>query len=99
MKKNFKAGIYEIINKINDKKYIGSSIDLENRRRAHFSELTRKIHGNAALQNSYNKHGFENFKFNILFYCNKKDSELFTLQTNRGIFHVNFLISIGSGNS
>lgn len=65
------SGVYEIVNKINKKRYIGSSIDLVGRRIKHFSGLRKNAHGNKYLQHSFNKYGEENFIFNILFECDK----------------------------
>lgn len=66
--KKFKniAGIYKIINNINNKIYIGSSSDMYKRLMCHFSELRGNYHKNKKLQNSYNTHGLENFSINIL---------------------------------
>lgn len=63
------SGIYIIKNKINDKFYIGASIDVYRRKRQHFSELRRNNHANPHLQSSFNKHGQENFEWNILEFC------------------------------
>jgi group I intron endonuclease len=64
-----KIGIYQIVNKINQKKYIGSSIRLLGRKKRHFSELNCNIHHSQALQRAYNKYGKDNFNFFILEYC------------------------------
>ena len=64
-----KSGIYCIENLKNEKKYIGQSIDLENRKYEHFLALKENYHFNRHLQSSYNKYGEENFKFRILLYC------------------------------
>ena len=63
------SGIYLIKNILDDKVYIGSSINLKDRRYKHFWMLERGIHDNQHLQNSYNKFGEENFKFEILENC------------------------------
>lgn len=67
---NFKVsknkGIYCIINTINNKRYIGSAVNLHERLTQHFGELSRGIHFNKHLQNSFNKHGNENFYIEIL---------------------------------
>ena len=62
-------GIYIITNAINGKFYIGSSSDIQQRFYNHKSKLLNKTHVNLHLQNSVNKHGFENFKFQVLANC------------------------------
>ncbi len=70
-KKN--CGIYEIVNLINKKRYIGSTNCLQRRWLEHKSTLNRKVHGNEYLQNSWNKYGMDNFIFNILEHCNEEN--------------------------
>jgi len=65
-------GIYCIKNIVNDKVYIGSSVDIEKRKREHFNDLLKNNHGNIHLQRSYNKYGIEFFEFSILEECKKK---------------------------
>jgi len=60
------SGIYKIINKVNGKFYIGSSINFKERWKHHWSDLKNDRHVNAYLQNSYNKHGRKNFQIEIL---------------------------------
>lgn len=60
------AGVYLISNNVNGKCYVGSSIHLTQRRKEHFSKLMHNKHGNAHLQNAYNKYGREAFEFEIL---------------------------------
>lgn len=55
-----------IINNVNLKVYIGSSVELNKRKSRHFSTLKNNIHHNKYLQHSYNKYGKENFSFIIL---------------------------------
>jgi group I intron endonuclease len=59
-------GIYMIKNKINNKIYIGSSININNRWNQHKSSLLRGVHKSRYFQNSYNKHGIENFEFSVM---------------------------------
>ena len=59
-------GIYQIRNLINNNKYIGSSLDLYNRKNNHFKELKKNNHHNSHLQNSYNEYGEDKFLFEIL---------------------------------
>lgn len=70
-KLNNLTGIYCIINTINNKKYIGSSINIGRRLNTHKRQLINKIHKNPLLQNSVNKYGLENFYINLLEICNK----------------------------
>lgn len=59
-------GIYIIINKLNNKAYIGQSINIKNRWRNHFQRLKYNHHYNEHLQRAWNKYGEENFEFSIL---------------------------------
>lgn len=69
------AGIYKIINLIDNKVYIGQSINIKCRFDSHKSNLKNNHHSNIYLQNAWNKYGEENFKFEILEECteNKLD--------------------------
>lgn len=61
------TGVYIILNTLNNKYYIGSSTKSINRRfQSHRASLIRGDHENARLQNSVNKHGIDNFSFEIL---------------------------------
>ena len=59
-------GVYRILNTVNGKFYIGSSIDVENRWKGHIRELDKGIHNNQHLQNAWNKYGKESFVFELL---------------------------------
>ena len=61
-----RSGIYRIDNSINGKCYVGSSIDLDRRRKEHSYTLMNNSHSNKHLQNAYNKYGRECFKFTII---------------------------------
>lgn len=65
------SGIYQIVNKITNECYVGSSINLKKRKNDHFYLLRKKKHYNNFLQNSFNKHGENNFEFNIISLCDK----------------------------
>lgn len=60
------CGIYKILNIINNKFYIGSSVNIYNRWKGHISALDKNCHNNKKLQNAWNKYGKYNFKFIIL---------------------------------
>lgn len=62
-------GIYAIKNKLNNKIYIGQSINIENRWYGHKTSLRHNKHGNKHLQNSWNKYGEDNFDFIVLEEC------------------------------
>ncbi len=61
-------GVYCITNIFNNKKYIGSSANLNKRFRTHFKELKRNNHYNQYFQNAWNKHGKDSFYFSVLEY-------------------------------
>jgi len=65
-----KSGIYKIINLVNDKIYIGSSVNLKQRKSEHFRTLREKSHKNQYLQSTFNKYGIDNFKFEVVEYVN-----------------------------
>jgi hypothetical protein len=55
------CGIYQITNKINNKIYIGQSIDIERRWNQHMYGK-----GSVVLMNAITKYGLDNFEFKIL---------------------------------
>lgn len=50
------SGIYQIYNPINNKRYIGSSINVERRLKEHLRNLEKNRHCNDHLQSAYNKY-------------------------------------------
>jgi len=67
------CGIYRIYNKITGKTYIGSSINISNRKYKHFWLLKNNNHDNIFLQNSFNKFGESEFIFEVVEYCEPCD--------------------------
>ena len=67
--KNKIIGIYKITNKINNKVYIGQSIEVMQRLSTHKTELRNNKHNNSHLQYAWNKYGEENFIFEIIKEC------------------------------
>lgn len=61
-----KTGIYCFRNKINNKRYIGSTINLYDRTTNHFSELKKNRHKNEYLQRAWNKYKEDGFEFFVL---------------------------------
>jgi group I intron endonuclease len=71
------SGIYEIVNLINGKKYIGQSKDVKNRLEQHKSNLIGNRHHNNHLQSSFNKYEIDNFEFNSLVYIREDELDKF----------------------
>lgn len=67
MAKNKICGIYKITNKINNKSYIGQSVNISKRWKAHL--YYKKNKKNHPLYDSMNKYGLENFKFEVIEEC------------------------------
>lgn len=64
----FKSGVYIIKNTVNQKCYIGSSVNVYNRYHTHKTKLGKGIHSCRHLQSSYIKHGGDKFLFSVLEY-------------------------------
>lgn len=57
------GGIYEIVNTVNGKRYIGSAVNFKKRFREHRRDLMRNDHHSIALQRAWNKYGEDAFQF------------------------------------
>lgn len=66
-----KGGIYFIISLVDNKKYVGRSVDIKRRLREHRSSLIAQRHRNKHLQNAWNKYGASNFVFAPYLYCSE----------------------------
>ena len=66
------SAIYNIRNLVNNKIYIGSSVNLRIHWNIHKKELLQNKHHSILLQRSYNKYGKDNFTFEILEYVKDK---------------------------
>jgi group I intron endonuclease len=60
------AGIYQIRNSITNQFYVGSSVNLAERKNNHIKKLRRNIHDNIHLQRAWNKYGENSFVFERL---------------------------------
>jgi group I intron endonuclease len=58
--------VYRILNKINNKVYIGSTNNYLVRKHEHFNSLRLGKHHNTKLQSDYNKFGRDQFVFDVL---------------------------------
>lgn len=71
--KTIVSGIYCIENTVNNKKYIGRSLNVQFRICDHKRKLRLNIHENPVLQYSWNKHGEDNFIFYLIDICKKDE--------------------------
>ena len=92
------CGIYKITNIKNGKRYIGSSVDIQSREYKHFWMLEKNIHDNEYLQKSYNKHGKDLFKFEVIEECshddliNKENYYILLFKSNNHLYGYNLAI-------
>lgn len=68
-----KIGIYSFTNKLNGKKYIGSSDDLDRRWNDHFTLFIRGDHPNSYMQRSVDKHGIDIFEIEWMLKCPEEE--------------------------
>lgn len=59
--------IYQILNNLNNKCYIGQTNNIIRRWEQHKNDLKRGVHDNPYLQKTYNKYGLDIFTFKILY--------------------------------
>ena len=67
-----KCGIYKITNLINGKVYIGQSINVYRRMKAHLWELDRNGN-NMILHKAFKKYGIENFSYELICECSAEE--------------------------
>lgn len=67
------SGIYEIVNLVNGKRYVGSAKNFSIRWKAHRSGLGLGKHHNKPLQRAWNKYGADCFEFRVLELCALSD--------------------------
>lgn len=85
----YKTGIYLL--KINNHSYVGSSKNLLNRIRRHYTDLRRGVHDNQYLQRTVDKYGIENLTYSILEFL-PSDIEIIEL-LKREKYFIDFLHS------
>jgi len=66
------SGVYQVVNIINNDKYIGSAVNLRQRWKLHKSCLRRNTHHSIHLQRAFNKYGEKYFVFEILILCDRE---------------------------
>lgn len=67
------SGVYEIINTITGDCYIGSTIDLERRRKQHLRESTWKRNPNKPLYKDMKQYGKDSFLFKPIWLCDPEE--------------------------
>ena len=65
----FSSGVYIILNTVNRKKYIGSSVNVFGRLEGHRTQLRGNRHYNPHLQNAWNKYGEKAFLMRPIEFC------------------------------
>ena len=68
--------IYKILNKINNKFYIGSTVNHKKRISEHKRALNKNRHHNSILQNAWNKYGKDSFEFIIIEHVEQREQLL-----------------------
>lgn len=58
--------IYKILNNVNGKVYIGSTVNLKQRINSHITKLNEETHINSDLQKEWNIYNVDNFSFEIV---------------------------------
>jgi len=60
------SGIYVILNIINNKRYVGHSVNIKKRWKQHRTSLNRNVSIHTHLQAAWNKYGKPNFSFSVI---------------------------------
>lgn len=68
-----KSGIYMWINKENNKKYVGSSVNLRRRLLEYYNVNRLLVYNNMPINSALLKYGYNKFNVKILEFCDKKD--------------------------
>ena len=65
-----KSGVYRLVNKINGKSYVGSSMSLTNTLSIYYTlNLLKRKKGSIIIYRALLKYGYSNFRLDILEYC------------------------------
>lgn len=65
--------IYEIVNTINGRRYVGSAVNVRIRKNQHFTRLRKGTHHSKYLQRAWDKYGEASFLFRIIVECERKN--------------------------
>jgi len=92
------SGVYQIENKANGNRYIGSAINFRKRFSTHKSQLNLGRHHSFRMQKAWNKYGQSAFHFKPLLVCAPNDL-LFYEQKIMDTYHPEYNMSPTAGNS
>jgi len=87
-------GVYTIVNTINKRIYVGSSVNVGRRILRHINLLGRGVHENGHLQSAWNKYGEYVFKFKQIYSADTLEiargleQKLLDLWTPRGLYNI-----------
>jgi group I intron endonuclease len=85
------GGIYEIVNTLNGKRYVGSAVNFTARWREHQRQLRGGKHHSRYLQRAWNKHGPDAFEFRQIETCSQDQllvREQFALDAMRPAYNI-----------
>ena len=68
------SGVYQIVNTVNDKRYVGSAKCFKYRWGTHRRHLEKGVHHSQYLQRAWDKYGPEAFQFEIILLCRPEDA-------------------------
>ena len=87
------SGIYILLNKINNKWYVGSSVNIVRERYRHHKNMLRKnIHHCLHLQRAWNKYGENCFEFHIVELVNENITDVEQLYLNYGKMNCRYMM-------
>lgn len=93
------SGIYIIRNILNNKIYIGSSVNINRRWNVHKRSLLNNIHHSHVLQRAYNKYGIDNFSYEIIEYIDDVNKLIEREQIWLDFFKPEYNICITAGSN
>jgi group I intron endonuclease len=82
--------IYTITNLVNNKQYVGSTVDFNRRKRQHLSKLRNNKHHSIKLQRAWNKYGEDKFEFIIVFSSKNINNQIKIEQYFIDLFNPNY---------
>jgi len=69
-----KSGVYQIVNTVNGKRYVGSAKCFRDRWSKHRRDLGKGVHHSQYLQRAWNKYGADKFDFEVVLVCSPADA-------------------------